>query len=306
MLKKNFKTIKQSQAFSLIELSIVILIIGILVAGVTQSSRLVRQIRLTVAQSMTRSSEVSAIADLAFWAETTLDNSVINSAGSSQIDDGNSILTWNDSKFNNSFKINVSQSNASLQPTFKADGINGLPSINFNGVNQTLFSSPTSPLPASDKNYSLVAVWRSNNNSSIDGRQIVGQTTNPVSFDRLGSIVIQNPGTIGFSGWANNYFPTSVLVNTNYITIISVNNNVTTNNISVYNNSNTASTGSSQAPANLNLGSGLFYIGGNDAVANYHFSGLISEILVFDRFLKPDEIRAVNGYLSKKYAIKIN
>ncbi|MFM2200490.1 MAG: hypothetical protein RL769_545, partial [Pseudomonadota bacterium] len=50
-MKKNHNTNPRHQAFSLIELSIVILIIGILVAGVTQSSRLVNQIRLSTAQS---------------------------------------------------------------------------------------------------------------------------------------------------------------------------------------------------------------------------------------------------------------
>ncbi|MFM7620300.1 MAG: prepilin-type N-terminal cleavage/methylation domain-containing protein, partial [Alphaproteobacteria bacterium] len=52
---KKTKKIK-TQAFSLIELSIVILIIGILVAGVTQSSRLVNQFRLTSARNITLSS----------------------------------------------------------------------------------------------------------------------------------------------------------------------------------------------------------------------------------------------------------
>ncbi len=44
-MKQKFKT-----AFSLIELSVVILIIGILVAGVTQSSRLIIQMRLATAR----------------------------------------------------------------------------------------------------------------------------------------------------------------------------------------------------------------------------------------------------------------
>lgn len=64
----------KKQAFSLIELSIVILIIGILVAGVTQSSRLVRQIKLYSAQSITRSSDINSIGEMVFWAETTLKN----------------------------------------------------------------------------------------------------------------------------------------------------------------------------------------------------------------------------------------
>ncbi|MFM7621060.1 MAG: prepilin-type N-terminal cleavage/methylation domain-containing protein, partial [Alphaproteobacteria bacterium] len=53
---KQFKTQNLNKAFSLIELSIVILIIGILVAGVTQSSRLVNQFRLTSARNITLSS----------------------------------------------------------------------------------------------------------------------------------------------------------------------------------------------------------------------------------------------------------
>jgi len=63
------------KAFSLIELSIVILIIGILVAGVTQSSRLLKQFRLITARNITTSSPVSTIKDLVFWIEPTLETS---------------------------------------------------------------------------------------------------------------------------------------------------------------------------------------------------------------------------------------
>ena len=60
-------------AFSLIELSIVILIISILVAGVTQSSRLVRMMRLSSAVQITNSSDVNSINDIVFWLEPTKD-----------------------------------------------------------------------------------------------------------------------------------------------------------------------------------------------------------------------------------------
>ena len=49
------------RAFSLIEISIVLLIIGILVAGVTQSSRLISQSKINSARAMTQSSPVSSI-----------------------------------------------------------------------------------------------------------------------------------------------------------------------------------------------------------------------------------------------------
>ncbi|MFM7620926.1 MAG: hypothetical protein ACKO47_04900 [Alphaproteobacteria bacterium] len=59
--KKSFK------AFPLIELPIVILIIGILVAGVTSSSRLIKRMKITVAQNLTQSSPIPSIKDLAVW-----------------------------------------------------------------------------------------------------------------------------------------------------------------------------------------------------------------------------------------------
>ena len=45
---------KLVKAFSLIELSIVILIIGILVTGIVQSSRLVNQMKLQTARNLPR------------------------------------------------------------------------------------------------------------------------------------------------------------------------------------------------------------------------------------------------------------
>ena len=70
------------KAFFLIELSIVILIIGILVTGVTQSSRLVSRIKLISLQSLTRSTDVVTVNGLSLWLETVLDNSITNSSGS--------------------------------------------------------------------------------------------------------------------------------------------------------------------------------------------------------------------------------
>ena len=65
-LNKNFK-----KAFSLIELSVVVLIIGILIAGITQSSRLVRAMKLNTARSLTRSSDVNSIRNLTAWFDAT-------------------------------------------------------------------------------------------------------------------------------------------------------------------------------------------------------------------------------------------
>lgn len=76
IFRKNIK-----KAFSLIELSVVILIIGILVAGVTSSSRLISRMRIITVQSLTRSSDVNTIRDISFCVETSLEQALTNSAG---------------------------------------------------------------------------------------------------------------------------------------------------------------------------------------------------------------------------------
>lgn len=55
------RTSFKKSAFSLIELSIVILIVGILIAGVTQSSRMVGKSRIKTAKTLTQSSPVGSI-----------------------------------------------------------------------------------------------------------------------------------------------------------------------------------------------------------------------------------------------------
>ncbi len=66
---------KSHKAFSLIELSIVILVIGILIAGVVQGTSMVKKSQLVIARNLTKNSPVSRIKDLAAWYETSLESS---------------------------------------------------------------------------------------------------------------------------------------------------------------------------------------------------------------------------------------
>ncbi len=83
---------KQNKAFSLSELSIVVLVIGILIAGVIQGSRMLVDSRLKSARALTRSSPVAGIKDLALWLETTSAESFL----SSQAENGTQLTLWND------------------------------------------------------------------------------------------------------------------------------------------------------------------------------------------------------------------
>ncbi len=122
------KTSISKSAFSLIEISIVILIIGILVAGVTQGSRLVAKFKLATAKSLTQSSPVASIEGLAYWFESTSDSSF----APSEAVDGAKISNWYDISPNNMAHESVSQSNSDNQPVYKSSSeLNGLPAVYF-------------------------------------------------------------------------------------------------------------------------------------------------------------------------------
>jgi hypothetical protein len=67
----------------------VILVIGILVAGVTESRGLITKFRLSSARSLTSSSPVNSMKDLILWLDATSASSVNDSLG-----DGDLVDKW--------------------------------------------------------------------------------------------------------------------------------------------------------------------------------------------------------------------
>jgi prepilin-type N-terminal cleavage/methylation domain-containing protein len=87
-MQKNIKF----KAFSLMELSIVILIVGLLIAGIFKSKNLLQDFRTQSAQKQTLSSPVNTIRDLVLWYET----SSTNSFDKAETTDGATITNWYD------------------------------------------------------------------------------------------------------------------------------------------------------------------------------------------------------------------
>ncbi|MFT6106145.1 MAG: type II secretory pathway pseudopilin PulG [Rickettsiales bacterium] len=130
------KNRKNKLAFSLIEISIVIIVIGILVIGITKGSKIIKKSKITSAQSLTINSPVASIEGLAFWLESTLDASFVeNAAVDTDLGDDGTITVWNDINPHAPIKKNATQGSTALAPRYIADGINGLPVVNFDGDN---------------------------------------------------------------------------------------------------------------------------------------------------------------------------
>ena len=121
---------KHQKAFSLVELSMVILIIGILIGGVSQGIDLYGDFKLTSARNLTSGSIVGRVPNLSMWWETTAENSFVNP----KPNDGNLINQWNDINSQRAIKINLLAPNDATRPAYKASAINNLPALKFSNA----------------------------------------------------------------------------------------------------------------------------------------------------------------------------
>ncbi len=128
--------IKPNKAFSLVELSIVILIIGVLIAAVGQGIDLLQDARLAAARMMTQSSRVNSIKNLVTWLETTSESSF----DATEAVDGSAITNWYDTNPQSVDKNNAQQTTAASKPLYVANCINNLPCLDFDGTNDYMNS----------------------------------------------------------------------------------------------------------------------------------------------------------------------
>ena len=124
-LRKKTALSKTNSAFSLIELSIVILIIGIVIAGIIGGNYLYKKAALSSARSLTQSSNLRTFRELYLWLETASDKSL----NESDRQDGAPITAWNNISNNNAPVISV----GSVSPTYADGGMSRIPAIRFNG-----------------------------------------------------------------------------------------------------------------------------------------------------------------------------
>ena len=168
---------KIKRAFSLIELSIVILIIGILVAAIVKGQGLLANIKLAAAQSLTASSPVNGINNLTFWYETSNPDSFIGNENT----DGSFITKWLDRNPQSSYKndgyggqnsssdnfyYTIATGNVS-GPEYIQDGIGGLPTLRFDNSGDNYRYVVVDPKGSNQPNKSFIMfmVFRYNGGS---------------------------------------------------------------------------------------------------------------------------------------------
>jgi len=328
---------KKNKAFSLVELSVVILIIGILVAGVTQSGRLIRQIKLSTARSITASSDVASIRDITAWFEASTEGVFTDINGNTDVEDKVEINIWRDTNPQKSKgdKPQLINTASGAKPKYVSNGINGIPSVYFDGgadkagsfpsdgTADFIYSTdaPTMPLLSKDQTYSMFAVFRADL-GKVETNAIVtqiGGNTASLSDQEFASIGFfgstgnaGKPGLVTGSTEALSWIKDARISDqTNYIVGALVDfvapATIAKESVKLYVNSLTPIASYGAAKINFvktDVVATKFIIGANaKSTPSDHFTGLVSEVIVFDRKLKDEEAQSVMKYLRKKYNI---
>ena len=332
---------KKNKAFSLVELSVVILIIGILIAGVTQSGRLIRQIKLSTARSLTSSSDVASIRDVTAWFEATTAGVFTDINGNTDIDDKSKLRAWRDVNPQKSISDKpimtngtaVDGSTNNTEPKYIISGINGLPSVYFDGgaangdatlsdATGDLISTTdtaTMPILALDKTYSMFAVFRSDKgkaqqNAIIaqigNGTDLTAQTFASIGLLDGDGTNNSKPGFITSDAKITSWLTDARITDYNDYIVGALVDFITPTSpadasVKLFVNSLTPVTYvGNDIRSETNIGAAKFVIGAsNHANPSKHFTGMISEVIVFDRKIKDEEALSVMKYLRKKYNI---
>ncbi len=290
-MKRNYKKIK---AFSLIELSLVIIVVGILISGIIGANTLYQKAQLSTARSLTMSSPVHSIKGLVTWYETSLESSFKTSEGI----DGSSLSIWYDNNKQTVFKNNASQSTSTKQPLFVENAFsNGIPGVRFDGSNDTM---PFDGSVLVGTSYSIFIVEQKR--ASLNQQYMLAGSSSTIdtmlyfgyySSDNLISFVHYGYGV-------NSYYSNSSLAYNN------PKPRIHTGILNAYNSRSIWLNGVSQSligtiPTNPLVA----WTGANIGLRFTSYNGDIGEIIMFNRVLTTEERQAVESYLGKKFGVNI-
>ncbi len=270
-------------AFSLIEVSVVILIIGIFIAAIITSNSLLHKFRLRTAQSMTISSPINGIVDNVLW----LESSLLESSLGKNFSNGDPVESWPDNSHNAQKPIISAVLNG---PTY-ANTINYIPAVKFDNTSNInhLQINDASFLNGNDYTIFLLEK-RISANSGVDN-YLIGQDGSFALGYESDSSIIQSHGEGSSS--TNQASIESLSSYSNKPKMITFTHSAIEGNkiyinatLANENNSNEAKTHLSGITS-LAIGKG--------------YNGEIGEIVIFNRKLTTSERQEIENYLSKKW-----
>lgn len=288
---------KSLRAFTLIEFSMVILIIGFLLTGTIVANSLIQKSKLASARAQTLSSVVVSTKGLVAWWEATSEKSFKDT----ETEDGAKISLWYDINPLSTKKFSAAQNTSGNQPIYKSSAINNLPALKFNGTTSYLEAAYDFNLnPSAITVFAVVktsatttygTIISSRNDPPHCGYMLYSAPNSPIDYEAwFGD---------GASSWGTGSTPHSAII-LEKPTIISLTNSGST--MSIYNNGTSVGSAGITMTQNsvmpLRIGAGK-----NETTADYFYNGYIGELIVFKRVLSDEERKMIEDYLSKKWGM---
>ncbi|MBM3579542.1 MAG: prepilin-type N-terminal cleavage/methylation domain-containing protein [Alphaproteobacteria bacterium] len=289
---------RPNKAFSLVELSIVLLIIGVLIAAIGQGLDLLQDARISAARILTQGSRVNSLNGLILWLEPTSENSFTTT----EAVDGSTISAWKDinpqAKNKNDFTAS-----GTAKPTYKTNAINNLPALLFNGTNNYMDSTYTVAMstgvtvfavvkPTTVTDGALHYIFSSLRPTFSAGYfkvNLSGNANLNIYYTSYSAGLI----TTSFLPTANQKYLIEAIDTGTKATIYANKTKYTSSNVSTTENFGIANIAEIGACYDLSMDCP----GGRTG----YFNGYIAEIIVFDRGLIEKERLAVESYLAKKW-----
>jgi len=308
---------KSKKAFSLIELSMVLAIIGILAGGALESSVLIYRTKLHIARANTENAPVLEMPDLYGWWEATSEQSFEET-----VQNASQIRVWRDINAQATHRIDLVQPVDENRPTYNQASLNGLPSIAFDG-NDFLKAAIDPSVIFTNGSGSIFIVYTPLN--TLTKNYVVSQPVgNCTKNIEIGNAVNFLAGSFGINAGCG--FATSSRVGTlsggfpSLISFSALPSPLTpglTDNIEIYKNGYplaliTEGAGGYNGAINGAYGAGTapLIIGARDVqnIGKFdsYFSGKVGEIIIFNRAVRNDERKLIEKYLAKKWSLDIN
>jgi prepilin-type N-terminal cleavage/methylation domain-containing protein len=305
-LNKNHK-----KAFSLVEISIVILIIGLLIAGISKASDMIFDAELKSGRSLTKGSKVGRMANLALWLETTSAESILDNE---RFKDA-TVTLWRDINPQSTSKFIFKNGGV---PKYIDEGQNNMPAIGkFSAATDLFLPYSSEALTATVLPYQSTQIFSSGAYATIfvvlkpaatvmNLINFCPYTTGTTTTCGLGteiSLGLEATGKLTF-GFMSASATTSTLTSTNAYAsrnlIIASAIKDTVNQKLFVNGGDKVALATANTYATTNAFSGTFRVGGTVSPGVE-----IYEIIVFSSNLSDADRYSVETYLSKKYNVPV-
>jgi prepilin-type N-terminal cleavage/methylation domain-containing protein len=282
---------KNQKGFSLIELSIVLVIIGILTVAIIEGASMIGSARISSARDFTSKSPVRDISGLIAWYETSL----INSLNTSETKEGGNISKWYDT---NPASVITKKNTLTKAPdstvTYLIRGINNTPSLKFSGSGKISISD------FFQGSFQQATVFFVIKPSIISGTLTLFDSDSSGSTSSISiksNAINLNAGNSVDT--ATGIYPANFSNGMTYIVAVYLAQSYS----KAYLNNAYNQAGNVNIDAGSNQIKGAT-IGSNKSGGNY-FNGLISEVIIYNRMLPINERKDVMRYLSGKYKVQV-